>query len=88
MLVVPVGAVIVWPGRGVTAPGVRVSESGVWVARDKVEVGRARAVGVGGTGVAGEAHAVITAVSKANSIDKVQRVFIFIVITSIDNYIL
>lgn len=78
MLVVPVGAVIVWPGRGVTAPGVCSAVSGneVWVARDKVEVGRARAVGVeatgvGGSGVAGEAHDVTTVVSKANPIDKV-----------------
>jgi hypothetical protein len=53
------------------------------VAINKVEVGKASRVGVGGTGVDGN----VQAARNVNPIKIVERVLIFIVISSFDNYI-
>jgi hypothetical protein len=77
---VPAGTVT--PGAGVTAPG--VSETGVGLAMNKVEVGNASRVGVGGgTVLAGMVHPA----SNANPIKSMDRVLVFILISSFDNYI-
>jgi len=76
---VPTGTVT--PGAGVTAPG--VSELGVGLAMNNVDVGKANGVGVGGTGVEGNVHPT----SNANPIKSMDRVLVFILISSFDNYI-
>jgi len=76
------GGATVTPGAGVSTPG--VSEEGVWVAINNVEVGKARDVGVGGTGVEGDAQPA----SRANPIKMIDKVLVFIIISSFINYIL
>jgi len=71
----------VTPGAGVTAPG--VSELGVGLAMNNVDVGKTSGVGVGGTGVEGNVHPA----SNANPIKSMDRVLVFILISSFDNYI-
>jgi len=77
------GDVTVVPAGGVTPPGVSVSEKGVWVAINSVEVGKTSGVGVGGAGVAGAAHPT----NRVNPIKIAERVLVFIIISSLVNYI-
>jgi hypothetical protein len=78
-----VAGIAVVPAGGVT-PGETVSETGaVCVAINNVEVGKASRVGVGGTGVDGN----VQAAKNVNPIKIVERVLMFIVISSFDNYI-
>jgi hypothetical protein len=82
MLVAFAGGAPVTPGAGVTGPG--VSELGVGLAMNSVEVGKASGVGVGGgTVLAGSVHPV----SRTNPVKVIKRVLVFIVISSFDNYI-
>jgi hypothetical protein len=53
------------------------------VAINNVEVGKASIVGVAGTGVDGD----VQATNNVNPIKIVERVLVFIVISSFDNYI-
>jgi hypothetical protein len=78
-----VAGIAVVPAGGVTPPGDTVSETGVEVAINNVEVGNASRVGVGGTGVDGN----VQAARNVNPIKIVERVLMFIVISSFDNYI-
>jgi hypothetical protein len=78
-----VAGIAVVPAGGVTASGETVSETGVEVAINNVEVGKASRVGVGGTGVDGDAQAT----NNVNPIKIAERVLVFIVISSFDNYI-
>jgi len=78
-----VAGIAVVPAGGVTAPGETVSETGVEVAINNVEVGKASRVGVGGTGVDGN----VQATNNVNPIKIIERVLVFIVISSFDNYI-
>jgi hypothetical protein len=78
-----VAGIAVVPAGGVTPPGEAVSETGVEVAMNKVEVGKASRVGVGGTGVDGN----VQPASRAKPTKVVKRVLVFIVISSFNNYI-
>jgi hypothetical protein len=75
------GGGAVTPGAGVTALG--MSEPGVGLAMNNVEVGTASGVGVRGTGVEGNVHPA----NNANPIKSMDRVFVFILISSFDYYI-
>jgi hypothetical protein len=75
------GEVTAVPAGGVMATG--VSEPGVGVAINKVEVGKASRVGVAGTGVEGNVHPT----SRTNPMKIVERVLTFIFISSFNNYI-
>jgi hypothetical protein len=68
--------VTVTPGRGVEAPGVSAAVGGVPI--NKVEVGSAIKVGVGGGCVAGDAHAA----SRVKPSRKVKSTLVFIFISS------
>jgi hypothetical protein len=81
MLIVLVGEVSVTPGIGVTAPG--VCSGRVGALRDTVGV----IVASGGSGVVGAAHAVITAASRIDPMNKGKRVLAFMLISSFDYYI-
>jgi hypothetical protein len=76
-----VAGTAVVPAGGVTPPG--VGETGVGVAINNVDVGKASRVGVGGTGVEGKVHPAI----RTNPMKIVERVLAFIFISSFDNYI-
>jgi hypothetical protein len=78
-VLVPAGGVTVTPGRGVTAPGVSVSGNVVGVAINNVEV----AVGGGGASVVGAAQPA----KRVNPIKRIDRVFVFMLISSPTNYI-
>ena len=78
-------AALVTPGRGVETPGVSARVGGVPI--NKVDVGRAIKVGVGGTCVAGAAHAVNMTASSVKPGRKAKCDLMFIFITSFDNYI-
>jgi hypothetical protein len=78
-----VAGIAVVPAGGVTLPGETVSETGVGVAMNNVEVGKASRVGVGGTGVDGN----VQAANNVNPIKMIERVLVFIVISSFGNYI-
>jgi hypothetical protein len=80
MLVVLVGEVSVTPGIGVTAPGVCGTTC---VPRNKVGV----TVAAGGGGVVGAVHAVTTAASRIDPMNKSTRVLVFMLISSFDHYI-
>jgi hypothetical protein len=69
------------PGTTVPAPGVGFAGGGVPL--NRVEVGRARKVGVGGAWVAGAAHAVSTAAKMIKPIKKAKCILMFIVISSL-----
>jgi hypothetical protein len=68
-------------GSGVDAPA--VSTSGVPVATNNVGVNGMKRDCVGVAGMADDPHPV----SRANAIDRIKRVLVFILYTSIDNYI-
>jgi hypothetical protein len=78
------GGATVVPGRGVT-PGVRPAVGGVPI--NRVDVGRARNVGVAGAWVAGEAHAVTMAANRLNPNRKAGSVLMFIFVSSPRYYI-
>src|SRR5690349_15370496 len=78
------GGATVVPGRGVT-PGVCPGVGGVPI--NRVDVGRARNVGVAGAWVAGEAHAVMMAASRLTPNRKAGSVLMFIFVSSPGYYI-
>jgi hypothetical protein len=75
------GAGTVVPGKGVV-PGRGVAG----VPMNKVEVGRARKVGVAGTGVAGDPHAVRMTASRIHPMRTTGSVFAFIINSCFDYY--
>jgi len=75
------GALPVTAGEPVETPGV----PGEGVPINRVEVGRARNVGVAGAGVAGDAHAVDTAANRIKPGRKAESTLVFIFISSFDN---
>jgi hypothetical protein len=75
------GGATVVPGRGVPA-GAWAAVGGVPI--NRVDVGRARNVGVAGAWVAGAAHAVITTDNRIEPNRKAGSILVFIFISSPD----